>query len=67
MTIYYRWQFSQGLNAYKDTSTLLATPNVMCAASNPTSIKLCRQITDQTECLNAKKTTRAPTSYKSQV
>ena len=42
------------------SSNMLATPNLMCAASNPTTIQLCEQITDQTACLNAKKTTQAP-------
>ena len=39
---------------------MLATPNLMCAASNPMTIKLCKGYTDQTGCLNAKKTTKAP-------
>ena len=39
---------------------MVATPNLMCAASNPTMIQLCTQIVDETSCLNAKKTTKAP-------
>ena len=39
---------------------MVATPNLMCAASNPTTIQLCTQIVDQTSCLDAKKTTKAP-------
>ena len=39
---------------------MVATPNLMCAASNPMTVKLCDQITSQTECLNAKKTTKNP-------
>ena len=42
------------------SSNMLATPNLMCAASNPMTVQLCDQITDQTACLDAKKTTKAP-------
>ena len=54
------WQYSQGLSAMMDTSSMLAVPNLLCAASNPMNIQLCAQITDQTACLNAKQTTVAP-------
>ena len=54
------WQYSQGIAAYTDTSSMAATPNLMCAASNPMNIQLCDQITDQTRCLNAMRTTRPP-------
>lgn len=54
------WQYSQGLAAYRDASRLVATPNLMCAASNPMTIQLCDQITDATACLDARQTTMAP-------
>jgi len=54
------FQYSQGLAGYKSTSNMVAAPNIMCAASNPTTIRLCSQINDQAACLNAKKTTKAP-------
>eukprot|EP00308_Calcidiscus_leptoporus_P012117 CAMPEP_0119358504 /NCGR_PEP_ID=MMETSP1334-20130426/6702_1 /TAXON_ID=127549 /ORGANISM="Calcidiscus leptoporus, Strain RCC1130" /LENGTH=427 /DNA_ID=CAMNT_0007373019 /DNA_START=185 /DNA_END=1464 /DNA_ORIENTATION=+ len=54
------WQHSEGLAAAKDTLRMVATPNLMCAASNPMTIRLCAQITTRTDCLNAMKTTKAP-------
>ena len=54
------WQHSQGLAATKDASSMVATPNLMCAASNPMTIQMCHQITDRTACLDAKKTTKEP-------
>ena len=54
------WKYSDGLDAAKSSTTLKATPMFMCQKRNPDGTKRCSQITNQADCLAAKKTTKAP-------